>query len=134
MTAPDPTDPAREPPSGNPGGNPGGNPRGKSVEQDRFARLCELFEVASALGADEREGFLAAIEDAELRKSLAGMLDADRTGAPQVRTLVDVGAVLDEREAALRATEAGRIVERMWDYLTAGDHESSFTQSPMENA
>lgn len=54
----------------------------------------------------------------------------------QVRSagLAPQGAVLEEREAALRATDAGRIFERMWDYLTAGDHESSFNQSPMENA
>jgi HCOMODA/2-hydroxy-3-carboxy-muconic semialdehyde decarboxylase len=45
----------------------------------------------------------------------------------QVRSagLAPDGAVLDGDEAALRATDAGRIFERMWDYLTAGDHESS---------
>jgi HCOMODA/2-hydroxy-3-carboxy-muconic semialdehyde decarboxylase len=45
----------------------------------------------------------------------------------QVRSagLAPDGAVLDDDEAALRATDAGRIFERMWDYLTAGDHESS---------
>jgi len=45
----------------------------------------------------------------------------------QVRSagLVADGAVLDDEQAALRATDAGRIFERMWDYLTAGDHESS---------
>ncbi|MGI4717323.1 MAG: class II aldolase/adducin family protein [Janthinobacterium lividum] len=45
----------------------------------------------------------------------------------QVRSagLEGPGVVLDESEAALRATGAGRIFERMWDYLTAGDPESS---------
>lgn len=45
----------------------------------------------------------------------------------QVRSagLAGAGVVLDEAEAALRATDAGRIFERMWDYLTAGDPESS---------
>lgn len=32
-------------------------------------------------------------------------------------------AVLSEQEAAQRATREGRIFERMWDYLTAGDAE-----------
>jgi HCOMODA/2-hydroxy-3-carboxy-muconic semialdehyde decarboxylase len=35
------------------------------------------------------------------------------------------GVVLNEEEAALRATDAGRIFERMWDYLSAGDPEST---------
>lgn len=45
----------------------------------------------------------------------------------QVRSagLAGAGVVLDDAEAALRATDAGRIFERMWDYLTAGDPESS---------
>lgn len=45
----------------------------------------------------------------------------------QVRSagLEPYGVVLSDEEAALRATDAGRIFERMWDYLTAGDHESS---------
>jgi HCOMODA/2-hydroxy-3-carboxy-muconic semialdehyde decarboxylase len=45
----------------------------------------------------------------------------------QVRSagLESAGAVLDDEQAALRATDAGRIFERMWDYLTAGDHESA---------
>lgn len=45
----------------------------------------------------------------------------------QVRSagLAGAGVALDDAEAALRATDAGRIFERMWDYLTAGDPESS---------
>ena len=45
----------------------------------------------------------------------------------QVRSagLAGAGVVLDDADAALRATDAGRIFERMWDYLTAGDPESS---------
>jgi HCOMODA/2-hydroxy-3-carboxy-muconic semialdehyde decarboxylase len=35
------------------------------------------------------------------------------------------GVVLNDEEAALRATDAGRIFERMWDYLSAGDPEST---------
>lgn len=44
----------------------------------------------------------------------------------QVRSagLAASAAVLDESEAGQRATDAGRIFERMWDYLTAGDPES----------
>lgn len=44
----------------------------------------------------------------------------------QVRSagLAASAAVLDEAEAGQRATDAGRIFERMWDYLTAGDPES----------
>ncbi|NUU04049.1 class II aldolase/adducin family protein [Herbaspirillum robiniae] len=34
------------------------------------------------------------------------------------------GKTLSEQEAALRATDAGRIFERMWDYLTHGDPEA----------
>lgn len=43
----------------------------------------------------------------------------------QVRSagLAASAAVLDESEAGQRATDAGRIFERMWDYLTAGDPE-----------
>jgi HCOMODA/2-hydroxy-3-carboxy-muconic semialdehyde decarboxylase len=33
------------------------------------------------------------------------------------------GAVFSEEDSRLRATTAGRIIERMWDYLTAGDAE-----------
>ncbi|MFJ9531802.1 class II aldolase/adducin family protein [Herbaspirillum sp. NPDC101396] len=36
------------------------------------------------------------------------------------------GVVLNDEEAALRATDAGRIFERMWDYLSAGDPEATF--------
>lgn len=45
----------------------------------------------------------------------------------QVRSagLEPQGIVLDDEEAALRATDAGLIFERMWDYLSAGDPESS---------
>ncbi|RKE38638.1 HCOMODA/2-hydroxy-3-carboxy-muconic semialdehyde decarboxylase [Paraburkholderia sp. BL23I1N1] len=37
--------------------------------------------------------------------------------------LEDCSVVLDEAECAMRATEAGGIFERMWDYLSAGDPE-----------
>lgn len=36
---------------------------------------------------------------------------------------VNAPAVLDENETRLRATREGRIFERMWEYLTAGDPE-----------
>jgi HCOMODA/2-hydroxy-3-carboxy-muconic semialdehyde decarboxylase len=32
-------------------------------------------------------------------------------------------AVFSEEDSRQRATTAGRIIERMWDYLTAGDAE-----------
>lgn len=41
--------------------------------------------------------------------------------------LADSGAVLSEEEAALRAVGTGRIYERMWDYLVAGDSEANNT-------
>jgi HCOMODA/2-hydroxy-3-carboxy-muconic semialdehyde decarboxylase len=41
--------------------------------------------------------------------------------------LVERGAVLTEQEAAQRAVGTGRIYERMWDYLVAGDIEAGNT-------
>lgn len=75
-------------------------------DRDRFVRLCELFEAASSLGPEERAGFLSAIADADLRKSLLGMLDADSSGATAIRTLVDVGAILDDRSHAIAVPES----------------------------
>jgi HCOMODA/2-hydroxy-3-carboxy-muconic semialdehyde decarboxylase len=42
------------------------------------------------------------------------------------------GLVLDAEEAAARATLQGRIVERMWDWLTAGDAAKNASVNPSE--
>jgi HCOMODA/2-hydroxy-3-carboxy-muconic semialdehyde decarboxylase len=47
----------------------------------------------------------------------AARIEIDCLGAP------GLPVVLSEQEAARRATRDGRIFERMWDYLTAGDIE-----------
>ena len=39
------------------------------------------------------------------------------------------GSVLNEDDALARATRAGRIFERMWEYLTAGDIELALLKS-----
>lgn len=49
--------------------------------------------------------------------------DAARVELEVLKTGLD-GAVLSTGEAAERATEAGRIYERMWEHLAAGDPEA----------
>lgn len=49
--------------------------------------------------------------------------DAARVELEVLRSGLD-GPTLSPAEAAERATDAGRIFERMWDYLTAGDPEA----------
>jgi HCOMODA/2-hydroxy-3-carboxy-muconic semialdehyde decarboxylase len=88
--------------------------------------------VAAALGPGNvvvMRGNGAVIAAPSLEKALVltwYLEDAARVEL-QVRSagLASTGAVLDDDQAALRATDAGRIFERMWDYLTAGDPESS---------
>ncbi|MDF0729562.1 class II aldolase/adducin family protein [Pseudomonas entomophila] len=41
--------------------------------------------------------------------------------------LAEHGPLLDAQDCAQRATRGGRIYERMWEYLTAGDPEASNT-------
>lgn len=48
--------------------------------------------------------------------------DACRVELDALRTGID-GPVMSAEEARLRATREGRIFERMWQYLTAGDPE-----------
>lgn len=64
------------------------------------------------VGCDVQEAVVLAwyLED-------AARIEIDCAGVP------GSPAVLSEREAAQRATREGRIFERMWEYLTAGDAE-----------
>jgi hypothetical protein len=98
-----------------------------------FAREAGLsHEVAAAVGQGNvvvMRGNGAVIAAPSLDKALVPtwyLEDAARV-EPQLRSagLEAAGAVLDDEQAALRATDAGRIFERMWDYLTAGDPESA---------
>lgn len=41
----------------------------------------------------------------------------------RILSQTDKALILDEQECLSRATEQGGIIERMWDYLTAGDSE-----------
>jgi HCOMODA/2-hydroxy-3-carboxy-muconic semialdehyde decarboxylase len=43
--------------------------------------------------------------------------------------LQDESVVLDAHERKQRATDAGGIFERMWEYLTAGDPEINFQEA-----
>lgn len=69
---------------------------------------------AVVAGADLMEATgLAFYLDDMCRVELAALASGLAAGAP----------VIGEAEAAARATRAGRIFERMWDHLTAGDPE-----------
>jgi HCOMODA/2-hydroxy-3-carboxy-muconic semialdehyde decarboxylase len=89
-------------------------------DDDRAAAAAELLGHARAIvlrgngavavGASLQEACVMAwyLEDAARVE-----LDVLATGLP--------GLVLDEEEAAARATTQGLIIERMWEWLTAGD-------------
>jgi HCOMODA/2-hydroxy-3-carboxy-muconic semialdehyde decarboxylase len=68
-------------------------------------------------------GAVVAGESLEKAVGLAFYLeDACRVEMEALRCgLADSAPVLNTEEAARRATDAGLIFERMWDYLTAGD-------------
>lgn len=67
-------------------------------DHDRFQRLSDLFAEARDLTREDAERFLAGVSDPWMRDELATMLEMDRSGAPTVRTLVDLGQILDEVE------------------------------------
>ncbi|MBI1304255.1 MAG: protein kinase [Phycisphaera sp.] len=67
-------------------------------DRDRFQRLSDLFEEARDLSREDAGRFVAGVSDPWLRSELAAMLELDRSGAPTVRTLVDLGQILDEVE------------------------------------
>jgi len=69
-----------------------------TAERDRFQRLSDLFEEARSLPQEDAAHFVARVGDPWLRGELAAMLEMDRSGAPTVRTLVDLGRILDEVE------------------------------------
>lgn len=52
-----------------------------------------------------------------LKKSAATELDILATGA------IDDAVCYTEEQAAIRATGTGRIYERLWEHMTAGDPE-----------
>lgn len=87
--------------------------------------------VADAVGAGNAvvmRGNGAVIAAASLERALVlnwYLEDAARVEL-QVRSagLQQQGVVLSDDEAGARATDAGRIFERMWDYLSAGDPEA----------
>ncbi|MEY2745377.1 MAG: Serine/threonine-protein kinase PrkC [Planctomycetota bacterium] len=76
----------------------------------RFARLDELFLAARDLDSEELRAFLERVEDPELRADLEQLLRHDRAGTPSVRTIADVGGLLDGIE------EPAAIPERLGDY------------------
>jgi serine/threonine protein kinase/WD40 repeat protein len=67
-------------------------------DRDRFQRLSDLFEEARDLSREDAGRLVAGVSDPWLRGELAAMLEMDRSGAPTVRTLVDLGQILDEVE------------------------------------
>ncbi len=67
-------------------------------DRDRFRRLSDLFEEARDLSQEDAERFVAGVSDPWLRGELSAMLEMDRSGAQTVRTLVDLGQILDEVE------------------------------------
>jgi serine/threonine protein kinase/WD40 repeat protein len=69
-----------------------------TADRDRFQRLSDLFDEARDLPQEDAERFVAAVADPWLRGELAAMLESDRSGAHTVRTLVDLGQILDEVE------------------------------------
>ena len=84
--------------------------------------------VAAAMGAGAAvmmrgNGAVTAGRDLPEAVVLAWYLeDACRVELEALRTGID-GPVMSPEEARLRATREGRIFERMWQYLTAGDPE-----------
>ncbi len=76
----------------------------------RFARLDELFQAARDLEQGELHAFLASLDDVELRRDLDELLRHDRAGTPSVRTISDVGGLLDGLE------EPAAIPERLGEY------------------
>ncbi|MBB4301884.1 HCOMODA/2-hydroxy-3-carboxy-muconic semialdehyde decarboxylase [Rhodobium orientis] len=86
--------------------------------------------VVAALGSGRAvmmrgNGAVTAGETLQKAVGLAFYLeDACRVELEALRTgLAETAPLLDADEARLRATDAGMIFERLWDYLTAGDPE-----------
>jgi serine/threonine protein kinase/WD40 repeat protein len=67
-------------------------------DAQRFKLLNDLFDRAHDLSPAEAEAMLAAIGDASLRTELRQMLELDREGTPEVRTLIDISSVIDAPE------------------------------------
>ncbi|MBN8482022.1 MAG: class II aldolase/adducin family protein [Xanthomonadales bacterium] len=86
------------------------------------ARLADRLGQARAIVMRGNGGVLAG-ESIEAAVVLAWYLeDAARVELDCLRAGIE-GTRLTEAEAATRATWSGRLLERMWDYLTAGDLE-----------
>ena len=109
-----------------------------------FAPLVPLWDDPQLLRSDQRAGELAELlvnnGNAVVMRGNGAVTAADSLQVAVVlmwyledaarvelevlsASSVNAPAVLDENETRLRATREGRIFERMWEYLTAGDPE-----------
>ncbi len=66
------------------------------MEPVRWRRVCELFDAALALDPGERGGFVAAVEDVELRRELESLLAAHEAIGPLDRLAPQMGVMRRE--------------------------------------
>jgi len=81
---------------------------------ERFALLDALFTQARDLPLDALRGFIAEVKDPSVRAELSDMVLQDRAGTPSIRTIMDVGVVLDE------VAEAPAVPESVGGYSVLG--------------
>nr|WP_172964764.1 class II aldolase/adducin family protein [Pseudomonas putida] len=90
--------------------------------------LAELFGQGKALAMRGNGAIVAGDSLVEALTLTWYLEDAARIELQlQAAGLAERGPLLDAQACAQRATRGGRIYERMWEYLTAGDPEASDT-------
>lgn len=90
--------------------------------------LAELFGQGKALAMRGNGAIVAGDSLVEALTLTWYLEDAARIELQlQAAGLAERGPLLDAQACAQRATRSGRIYERMWEYLTAGDPEASDT-------
>ena len=94
----------------------------RSDEQAR--QLTEQLGNAPAI-VMRGNGAVVAAETLEKAVGLTWYLEDAARIELAVRACGDQGAIISAEECAVRATSEGRIFERMWEHLTAGDPEAA---------
>lgn len=92
---------------------------------EQASALAELFGAGKALVMRGNGAIVAGTSLVEALTLTWYLEDAARIELSVRNAGLGDAPILSDEECSLRATNSGRIYERMWDYLTAGDPEAT---------